>query len=180
MGTATEGRGRPQGDEVLIAAVTSGDAHASAALYDRLFGVVDHTLYRVFGRRESDHDDLVLATFEQIVTSLSHHTSARACSLSSWACRIATTVALDALRERRVLRDDDVGGRPDADRVRRLLASMSLENAETILLHDLCGYELAEIAKLTGASVSAARSRLVQGRRELQHRVPGGPVIGDI
>jgi RNA polymerase sigma factor (sigma-70 family) len=189
MGTATEGRGRPQGDEALIAAVASGDTHASAGLYDRLVDVVDHTLFRVFGRRESDHDDMVQATFERIVTTLARHTFARDCSLPSLACSIATSVGLDALRARRRSTADDATAQRDADRVRSHLASMSPEKAETILLHDLCGYELAEIARLTGASVSTVQSRLAWGRRELQSelagpcaapRVPAAAVIGDM
>jgi DNA-directed RNA polymerase specialized sigma24 family protein len=176
---ATEQRGRSQGDEALVTAVARGDSRASSGLYDRLADVVDDTLFRVFGRREPDHDDLVQATFERIVAALSRHAFARACNLSSLACRIATRVGLDALRARR----------PDVDRVRRDLASMSPENAEAVLLHDLCGYELAEIAQLTGASASDVQSRLARGRRELQSkgaeprvagRVPAAAVIGDM
>jgi RNA polymerase sigma-70 factor (ECF subfamily) len=180
----------PLADEALIAAVASGDSRAAAGLYDRLVGVVDRALFRVFGRRESDHDDLVQATFEQIVLTLTRRRFAGACSLSSWACHIATHVGLNALRarrrERRVLglvedtdtllvvasggpgTDDQAGARRDMDRVRGHLASMSPEKAETILLHEVFGYELAEISVLTGASVAAVQSRLVRGRKELQ------------
>jgi RNA polymerase sigma-70 factor (ECF subfamily) len=177
-------------DETLVAAVASGDSRAAAGLYDRLVGVVDRALFRVFGRRESDHDDLVQATFEQIVLTLTRRRFAGACSLSSWACHIATHVGLNALRarrrERRVLglaedtdamlvvaargpsTEDEAGTRREMDRVRSHLASMSPEKAETILLHEVFGYELAEISVLTGASVSAVQSRLVRGRKELQ------------
>jgi RNA polymerase sigma-70 factor (ECF subfamily) len=177
-------------DEALVAAVASGDSRAAAGLYDRLVGVVDRALFRVFGRRESDHDDLVQAAFEQIVMTLTRRRFAGACSLSSWACHIATHVGLNALRarrrERRVLgladdtdtllivaargpsTEDEAGTRRDMDRVRSHLASMSPEKAETILLHEVFGYELAEISVLTGASVSAVQSRLVRGRKELQ------------
>jgi len=98
---ATEGRGGPQGDEALITAVARGDTRASEGLYDRLAGVVDHALFRVFGRREPDHDDLVQATFEQIVTTLARQRFGRACNLPSLACSIATNVGVDALRTRR-------------------------------------------------------------------------------
>ena len=180
-------------DEALIAAVVSGDSRAAEGLYARLVGVVDRALFRVFGRRESDHDDLVQATFEQIVITLTRRRFAGACSLSSWACHIATHVALNALRarrrERRVLglvedtdtilavaargpsTEDQAGTRRDMDRVRCHLAAMSPEKAETVLLHEVFGYELAEIAVLTGASVSAVQSRLVRGRKELQARL---------
>src|SRR5262249_40463914 len=156
-------------------------------------GVVDRALYRVFGRRETDHDDLVQAAFEQIVLTLTRRRFAGACSLSSWACHVATHVGLNALRsrrrERRVLSlvedtralhtvpargptvEDQAGARRDVDRMRAHLAEMAPEKAETILLHDVFGYELAEIAVLTGASVSAVQSRLVRGRKELYSRL---------
>jgi RNA polymerase sigma-70 factor (ECF subfamily) len=187
----------PVDDETLVAAVASGDSRAAAGLYDRLVGVVDRALFRVFGRRESDHDDLVQATFEQIVLTLTRRRFAGACSLSSWACHIATHVGLNALRsrrrERRVLglaedtntmlvvaargpsTEDEAGTRREMDRVRSHLASMSPEKAETILLHEVFGYELAEISVLTGASVSAVQSRLVRGRKELQSRLGQDP-----
>jgi RNA polymerase sigma-70 factor (ECF subfamily) len=176
-------------DETLIDAVARGDSKIATALYDRLIGIVDRALYRVFGRRESDHDDLVQAAFEQIVLTLTRRRFAGACSLSSWACHVATHVGLNALRarrrERRVLGliedtnamltvpargpnvEDEAGARRDIDRIRTQLAEMSPEKAETVLLHDVFGYELAEIAVLTGASVSAVQSRLVRGRKEL-------------
>jgi DNA-directed RNA polymerase specialized sigma24 family protein len=47
------------------------------------------------------------------------------------------------------------------------------------------GYELAEIAVLTGASVSAVQSRLVRGRKELHKklgldRAPAPPASGPV
>lgn len=192
-------------DEALIEAVARGDSKVAAALYDRLVGVVDRALYRVFGRREADHDDLVQAAFEQIVLTLTRRRFAGACSLSSWACHVATHVALNALRarrrERRVLGliedtnvmltvpsrgpnvEDEAGARRDIDRLRGHLAEMASEKAETVLLHDVFGYELAEIAVLTGASVSAVQSRLVRGRKELHKklgldRAPAPPASG--
>ncbi|HEX3851396.1 MAG TPA: sigma factor, partial [Polyangiaceae bacterium] len=103
---------REPSDEELIDAVQRGDHQVASVIYQRLVGVVDHTLYRVFGRREVDHDDLVQAAFEQIVVTLSRRSYARACSLRTWASSIASHVGFNALRsrrrERRVL-DREVG-----------------------------------------------------------------------
>ena len=92
---------RTPSDEELIDAVQRGDHQVASVIYERLIGVVDHTLYRVFGRREVDHDDLVQAAFEQIVVTLSRRSYARACSLRTWASSIASHVGFNALRSRR-------------------------------------------------------------------------------
>lgn len=191
-----EGGGDPAAagpnDEQLVDAVQRGDTQVASLLYDRLLGAVDHALYRVFGRREHDHDDLVQAAFEQIVLTLSRRSYARACSLQTWASTIATHVAFNALRSRRRERrvfdreptttsDNEpvsmadleraAGARADLERVRSSLIQMKPERAETVFLHDVLGHDLAEIALMTRVSVSAAQSRLVRGRRELRHRL---------
>ena len=48
---------------------------------------------------------------------------------------------------------------------------MDANRAWTFLLHDVYGYDLKEVSQITGASLSAAQSRLVRGRRELHERV---------
>jgi RNA polymerase sigma-70 factor, ECF subfamily len=179
-------------DGDLVDAIERGDGSSAGALYDRLFGVVDRTLYRLFGRREADHDDLVQATFEQIVSTLARRKYTRACSLATWASTIATHVGLNALRARRRARRvfdadaamDAEGDGPastdgelavrvqcDIERVRAELATMAPEKAETLLLHEVMGHELAEIAVIMGVSVAAAQSRLVRARKELQDRL---------
>ena len=179
-------------DEQIVDAVQSGNAAMAGQVYDRLLGAVDHALYRVFGRREHDHDDLVQAAFEQIVLTLSRRSYARACSLQTWASTIATHVAFNALRARRRERrvfdrettkvnepeppapsdlERTAGARADLERVRGLLAQMKPERAETVFLHDVLGHDLAEIALMTRVSVAAAQSRLVRGRRELRERL---------
>ncbi len=161
-------------------------------LHDRVIAVVDRTLTRIFGRRESDHDDLVQATFEQIVITLCRQRFARACSLPTWAATVATHVGLNALRSRRRERalvdrqhdpdaleaaqnpantERDVMARLELDRVREHLSAMDPVKAETLFLHDALGHDLAEVAVLTGVSVAAAQSRLVRGRKDLMLRL---------
>jgi RNA polymerase sigma factor (sigma-70 family) len=179
-------------DEAIIDAVQRGEHRVARHLYDRLYNVVDHTLYRVFGKREVDHDDLVQAVFEQIIVTLGRKSYARACSLKTWAASIASHVGFNALRsrkrERRVLdRGADLEGgaasyttanaenqasaRIEIDRVRKHLLAMKPEQAETVFLHDVLDHKLAEIALLMQASVAASTSRLVRGRRELYRRL---------
>ncbi len=186
-----EGQAPAPTDEELIEAVQRGDHRVAGLLYDRLVGVVDHTLFRVFGRREADHDDLVQSVFEQIIVTLSRRSYARACSLKTWASSIASHVGFNSLRsrrrERRVLdREASIDGasvparidtegaasaRVELDRVRKQLVSMRPEQSQTVFLHDVLGHELAEIALMMRVSVAAAQSRLVRGRRELYKRL---------
>ncbi len=171
-----------------------GDGAVSGELYDRLVTTVDQTLYRVLGRRESDHEDLVQSAFEQIVKTLANRRFAGACSLRTWASSVATHVGLNALRSRRRERGvfdrsevdapESTAGidnpereatlRRELDRVRAQLAEMSPARAEALLLHDVLGHDLAEIAALTGVSIAAAQSRLVRGRHELMDRMGTG------
>jgi RNA polymerase sigma-70 factor, ECF subfamily len=178
-------------DEELIDAVQRGEHRVAAELYDRLVEVVDHTLFRVFGRREPDHDDLIQTTFEHIVRTLCRRSYARACNLRTWASTIASHVGFNALRarqrERRVI-DRTLPGsfeppvasadgeraslaRAELERLRQALSELKPEQAQTLFLHDVLGHELAEIALMLDVSVAAAQSRLVRGRKELYARL---------
>jgi RNA polymerase sigma-70 factor, ECF subfamily len=188
------GGGKPkESDEALIAAIERGDRKLGDQLYERLIHTVDHTLCRILGGRDRDHADLVQNAFEQIVVTLAERRFAKACSLKSWASAVTCKVALGALRSRKTENkffdrssegqasilasadgldaDDRVGTRRAIETVRRHLAELSHERAEALLLHDMLGYELSEIAVLTGISVAAAQSRLVRGRSELRGRL---------
>jgi RNA polymerase sigma-70 factor, ECF subfamily len=189
---ATSGRAD---DEALIDAIQNGESGLGRELYERLSRVVDCTLYRVLGRRDHDHADLVQASFEQIVSTIAQRKYARACSLTSWASAITCNVALNALRSRRTERkfiavglelsllDGEVAherdverelfARHELERVRRALSAMSPDRSEVMLLHDMLGKELSEIAVLMDVSVAAAQSRLVRGRKELEQRLSG-------
>jgi RNA polymerase sigma-70 factor (ECF subfamily) len=184
---ATDTHLEPSDDE-LIEAVVRGDDRVAGLLHDRVVGAIDRTLYRIFGRREVDHDDLVQSTFEQIVITLCRRRFARACSLTTWATTVATHVGLNALRARRRERrvvdhahglDEGLPTRGEGAldarfalaRVRAHLAAMDPVKAETLFLHDALGHDLAEVAVLTGVSVAAAQSRLVRARKELMTRI---------
>jgi RNA polymerase sigma-70 factor (ECF subfamily) len=154
---------------------------------------VDRTLYKVFGRREPDHDDIVQMAFEQVVETLSKQQFAGACSLETWASRVASHVGLSALRSRRRERrwvdrhmdasvasetratpqdaDRTIEARAKLEQVRAQLVRMKPDQAETLFLHDALGHDLAEIAVMMGVSVAAAQSRLVRGRKDLFKRL---------
>ena len=71
-------------EEALLEALARGDRELAGELCRRLAHVVVNALYRVLGQPDSDYDDLVQASFEQIVVSLCRGKFSRACTLSTW------------------------------------------------------------------------------------------------
>ena len=150
--------------------------------------MVEAVLFRLLGA-DADRDDLVQQAIERVISSVVSGRFARGCSLRSWATLLAQHVAVDALRARareRKLFDRRIPyqmlelveahtATPEhlAETRRRMallqsaLARVNRERSEAVVLHDLLGHDLAEIAQLTGVSVAAAQSRLVRGRREV-------------
>jgi RNA polymerase sigma-70 factor (ECF subfamily) len=177
----------------LIEGVIRGDERVAVELYHRLLPAIESSLLRVLGRRETDHEDLVQTSFEQLILTLSRQRFAGACSLATWASSIAAHVALKSIRsrtrQRRVFNhhvepqevserqrsSDDVEGalvsRQRLEQVRLALAELAPPKAEAVLLHDVLGHGLTEIAALTGSTVAAAQTRLSRGRRELAERL---------
>lgn len=174
-------------DRQLLAALADGDPRAGLLLYDRLIRIVEWTISRIIGQRSPDHEDLVQAAFEQIVVTLHGQRYAQRCSLTSWASAVSCNVALNSLRSQRrqrVLRADppeeaaephsfenQVVARQMLERIRLELGRMNASRAQVVILHEVNGLELSDIAGVLGISVMAAQSRLSRGRRELLDRL---------
>ena len=178
-------------DEQIVAGLIAGEEWSAEALYDRLHPVVDRALRRVL-QSNVDHDDLVQVVFERVIRTLVERKFAGACSLATWASAIASNVAVGAvrarIRERKVLSEDrtrssehaaivpsgnlerQLEARAEIAELHAILGSMEPAQAEAVLLHDVHGHELTEIALISRVSVAAAQSRLVRGRKELRRR----------
>jgi RNA polymerase sigma factor (sigma-70 family) len=175
--------------EVLRGAL-AGEPWAHAALYDALYPTVARALQKVL-HYSPDYDDLVQTSFELIVRTLKKPQARSIENLAAWSSVIAARVALDALRarvrERRVFNRDaqaeqageGIAGpklerqldvRSDLAWLQGSLASMNAEQAEAVVLHDVLGHDLWEIATLTGVSSAAAQKRLSRGHLELRQR----------
>jgi RNA polymerase sigma-70 factor (ECF subfamily) len=175
-------------DDEICQRLESGDAAAAEIVYERVVNVVDAVLFRLLGPNDHEREDLAQQAMERIIGTIVSGRYLRDCSLASWATLITQHLAIDAMRARtrdRKVFDRHVGTQtielvPDgnrsteqivetqrrAHRLVSVLSSISSTHAEAVVLHDLLGHDLAEIARLTGVSVAAAQSRLVRGRRK--------------
>lgn len=183
-------------DSELAAAVRRGDSSVTDHLYDRLRPAIEYAMLRILRRRDSDLDDLVQATFERVIRSLTEDRFSGQGALTTWASAIATHVAIDFLRRSRVERrlfseappaealvttsdvysaERNIEARSEIQRLHVVLSQLKPKSAETLVLHDVFGHSVEEVAVLIGASVPAVRSRLFRARREFVRRAGGKP-----
>jgi RNA polymerase sigma-70 factor (ECF subfamily) len=184
-------------DAELLAAVGRGDAASAAAFHDRVRPQVDRTVCRLLGRRDSDHEDVAqLAVIELIYTIDAYRGE---CSLDTWASTITAHIVYKHLRRRQTERrlfarmfdadelpvaspfrtSREAMGRSAVSRVAHHLDQLEPNQAWTFVLHDTMGYDLREIARITGVTVAAAQTRLIRGRRDLHERIAQDPDLAN-
>ncbi len=56
---------------------------------------------------------------------------------------------------------------------------MNADQAQTLLLHDVLGHGLVEVASMMGVTVAAAQRRLSRGHQELLRRASMRNIRGD-
>ena len=181
-------------DTEIIAAVRSGDPFGATALYHRARPQVDRTLVRVLGGRDREHEDFAQIALIELVQSLGAFRGD--CSLDTWISRISARTVFKQLRrrasDRRMFDPDasaddavasssdtgrDVAARSLSRRVRSHLDAMDPMKAWTVILHDVCGHDLREIAEITECTVAAAQTRLSRGRIDLHERIERDPEL---
>ena len=141
--------------------------------------------YRMTGRR-ADADDL---SQEAIARAIERADDLRGASAEAWLFRIATTVCLDHLRRDRRTRaitelvdpvafDDVAAGEigPEAAALLRddvrlavvaALQRLAPKQRAVLLLHDVCGLALADVADTVGTNGNAAKATLHRARAAL-------------
>jgi RNA polymerase sigma-70 factor (ECF subfamily) len=205
---AHEGTPRPRlptptlDDSELLASVRRGDADAATALHDRLRPAVERSIRRILGPGDRDHEDLAQQAMIEVVYTVDRFRGD--CPLDAWASTVAAHVVYNHIRRRTTERkifesmrfgdagDDmpasatarslsrEASARSVLRRVMTHLDGIDEAKAWAYVLHDVCGYDLREVAEITGATVAAAQSRLVRGRRELQERLAGDPELASM
>lgn len=181
-------------DTELLAALRRRDRSAATALYTRARPQIDATIVSVLRVRGADHEDLVQLSLIELVGSIRAFRGD--CSLDTWISRITARTVFKELRRRQSegrllaavqvvteLRGGDPGferqldARATIGRIQKHLDAIDPTKAWVVLLHDVCGYDLGEIAEITEASVAASQSRLVRGRAELHARIARDPEL---
>jgi RNA polymerase sigma-70 factor (ECF subfamily) len=176
-------------DAELLAALRRGDTSAAAALHDRVRPQVDRTIRRLLGRRDVDHEDIAQLSLIELIYTIEAYRGE--CSLDTWTATLTAHVVYKHLRRRQTERrlfaemldsedfrtsaprrtGKDAMGRSAVRRIAEHLDQLESNQAWTFVLHDAMGYDLREVARITGASVTAAQSRLVRGRRALHESI---------
>jgi RNA polymerase sigma-70 factor (ECF subfamily) len=158
---------------------------------------IDRTLARLFGRHDSDYDDLRQLALIELVFNIERFRGE--CSLDTWVSTLTARVVFKHLRhrqtERRMMtllaRDEllpqtSIGSsrqpllRSAMVRAAQHLEAIDPNKAWAFVLHDVLGYDLSELAKTMGISVSAAQTRLVRGRRDVHERLAADPDLAGL
>jgi RNA polymerase sigma-70 factor (ECF subfamily) len=180
-------------DSALLAGLKARDATLAGAFYDRARPIIDRTLLRLLGARDHEYEDVAQCALYELVDGIDKFRGD--CPLNAWISIVTARIIFGTIRRRRVERRifsesplvesfaavgnvmSTVAARQAAERLRGELRQMDHNRAWTFLLHDLYGYDLKEIGQITGASLSAAQSRLVRGRREIHERISNDKVL---
>jgi RNA polymerase sigma-70 factor (ECF subfamily) len=162
---------------------------------EEVFRLVYRQVRKLAGRR--DVDDLAQSAAEQAIRALPSF--AGRSELSTWTFRICYLTILKHDRwYRRWLRrfafthdgelpepatdadalDERLVSRERGQRLGAALAQLSAKRRAVVILHDLEGLSIDEIAQVTGALPRAIRSRLRDGRNALAEIVEKDPYFG--
>ena len=183
-------------DSELLAALRAGDRTAATAMHDRARPIVDRTIRKLLGASDRDHEDLAQQAMIELVFTIDRFRGD--CSLDSWISTLSAHCVYKLIRKRSSERrlfdavavdtfeaasptnvSRDLVSRGLIARVVEHLAALDAAKAWAYVLHDVCGYDLVEISKITGVSVAAAQSRLVRGRREIEERIAADPDLAN-
>jgi DNA-directed RNA polymerase specialized sigma24 family protein len=172
----------------LLDAIRRGDERQAPQVYASLLPAVQTTLLRVLGSPDRRHRELTQRSIEQVIVDLVQHPSPWSCRLDVWATTSAARVALEVLRARVNRRDVEVSWgdamaqplAPDAhvaapgsaiDHLRWLLAELPPQQAEAIVLCDVMGLELSDVAVTSGVGIDHVRRQLAAGHERLARQM---------
>ena len=178
-----------------IEACRRGDRRALEAVFVAHAPYLERVLGRIVGS-SIEVEDLLQSTFLAAIHAFPRFRGEA--QVRTWLARIAIRTAHDRLRSaahRRRADLPDLEAEPDPRevidgestidlqrRVRRLhhhLESIAPKKRVAFVLHVFEGLPIEEVAALTGASVTATKSRVFWARREMVRRAQRDPILRD-
>jgi RNA polymerase sigma-70 factor (ECF subfamily) len=180
-------------DAVLLRRHLDGDP----AAFTEIFRRHRDQLWAVALRTTGDPEDAADAVQDALISAMRHAASFRGdAKVSTWLHRIVVNACLDRLRRRAAhptspLPDDDhapsalrddYADRDTAADVRAALATLPAEQRAAIVLVDIEGYPVDEVAAMLEVPSGTIKSRCARGRAKLVpllSHLKGGPDTGD-
>jgi RNA polymerase sigma-70 factor (ECF subfamily) len=181
--------GRARGQPIAEQAALS-----QGALYDLVY----RQMFALTGRHHHDLEDLVQTAALEVLRSYSSFEGR--CALSTWTYRICYRTLIRQHRWYKKWLDrftwspdgvlpDAVDSMADAaeqiehfercERLRRAVASLSPKRRAVVVLRDLEGLSIAEVAEIVDAREHTVRSRLRDARKDLLRALKDDPYFGD-
>ena len=173
----------------LVQAIRLGQREAARPLYDTLRASIESTLYRVLRAQPTEFEDLKQITYERVIRSIALGKFEGRSQLNTWASAIAAHVALDFLRRRTqeqrlfealgtanvrhmsdLIPERQLEARSEFRKIQGILHRMKRRPAVVLVLHDMLGHSVPEIAELLGMKASAAQTTLRRARVEFVRR----------
>lgn len=172
-------------DELTLIRAQRGDARARRDLVERYQRPVFALLSRMLQRRDLPPgvEDLAQETFLRVFRALPGYNRDGPARLSTWILTIASNLAIDAIRRRRLptqpldgANDPVAPLRSDADAerlrlaevLRRAIDDLSPEHRAAFLLREYHEFEYAEIASALAIDLGTVKSRLSRARAALR------------
>jgi len=172
-------------DAQLITRCLDGDREAFRRLYQRHCSRVRSILFQLTGKAEG-LDDLTQEVFIKVYRALPNFRGES--QFTTWLFRITYNVCQDARRKqgRRLQvvnlpettslenlpvadqREDNLGRLGRQELVQQALATLSAEQRDVIVLHDLQEKPQEEVARILDLPVGTVKSRVYYGRRKLR------------
>jgi RNA polymerase sigma-70 factor (ECF subfamily) len=178
---------RPTEEEVLVRRIQAGDETAFRQLVERYQNKVYSIIYGIL-RNHNDAEDIAQQVFTKIYFSIRNFDFRS--SLLTWIYKITVNECYDYLRKRRVrklvyesdLGDEETPGmersEPDTaprideqlerrDLALKLLEKVSPEDRQLMLLKEVEGHSVEELARMTGMNENTIKVKLFRARQKL-------------
>lgn len=167
-------------DETLLAGIAGGSEGAFEQFLTRHVDAIHGYTQRLTGSRD-DADDLTQETFLRVWQRAGSYQPGRV-RVTTWLHTIAHHLCVDRWRkpaaeaehDMDLLEDPAPGPAGELDRARlaarldRALAGLPLDQKAALLLVEVRGLSLREVAVVLGGTIEAAESRLARARRALR------------